>query len=215
MMPLVKGIPAALAAITVANGLMVEPSADPRPEQHGGGCHNRVEPGGQHHRYQQGVKRQRLFGHAVNGAASGKQRHQDRDHPLFTSAKAGGDALDPGVNRAGFGDDPEEAPMIRINSATSIAPAWPETGSYSPAIGAISTEITPADVPQRVRRFRQSALLCRGFHSGPSGTDRPAQPSSAPQRRQSEKENGVSGRKLELAHDVLLKPGTPWRAGGD
>ena len=26
MMPLVKGIPAALAAITVANGLMVEPS---------------------------------------------------------------------------------------------------------------------------------------------------------------------------------------------
>ena len=57
--PVGEGIPAALAAITVAKGLMVEPSVrDPRAEQHGGGRDNRIKTGGQHYRHQQGVERQ-------------------------------------------------------------------------------------------------------------------------------------------------------------
>ncbi|CCJ87381.1 hypothetical protein BN133_3758 [Cronobacter dublinensis 582] len=83
--------------------------ADACAKQHGGGGHQRVEARGHHHRHQQGVKRQRLFRHAVDGAACGKQRHQNRDHPLFFTAQPLRDALDPGVDSAGFIHHAEKA----------------------------------------------------------------------------------------------------------
>ncbi len=82
---------------------------DAGTEQHGGGGDDRVEAGGHHHRYQQGVERQGLFRHAVDGAPCGEQRHQDGDHPLLAAAQAVGDALDAGVDGPRLGHDAEEA----------------------------------------------------------------------------------------------------------
>ncbi len=82
---------------------------DTGTEQHGSGGDDRVKTGGHHHRYQQGVERQGLFRHAVDGAPCGEQRHQDGDHPLFAAAQAIGDTLDTGVDGASLGHDAEKA----------------------------------------------------------------------------------------------------------
>ncbi len=76
---------------------------DTGPQQHGGGGDDRVEAGSHHHRHQQGVERQGLFRHAVDGAPCGEQRHQDRDHPLFTAAQAVGYPFDTGIDGTGLG----------------------------------------------------------------------------------------------------------------
>lgn len=106
--------------------------ADPGAEQHGGGGYHRVETCGQHHRNQQGIERQGLFGHAVNGATCGKQRHQDRDHPLFATAQPGGDAFDPGVNGPGFGDDPKESPDDQYKQRNVDRPGLAGLGIVQP-----------------------------------------------------------------------------------
>jgi hypothetical protein len=82
---------------------------DTGSQQHGRGSHDRVEAGGHHHRHQQGVERQGLFRHAVDGAPCGEQRHQNGDHPLFTATQAIGDALDTGIDGTCLGHDAKEA----------------------------------------------------------------------------------------------------------
>lgn len=69
---------------------------------------NRVISRGDHNRDQQHIESERFFGHSIGGAAEGKQRHQERDHPLFPSLELGHSALDSGIYRACRGDDPDE-----------------------------------------------------------------------------------------------------------
>ena len=94
----------------MANGLIVEPSTPmPAPSRITAAPVERVVPGGDHHRHDQGIERERLFGHAVGGAAEGEDDHQDRDHQLFPAGHAGDHAGDAGVDGAGLHRHAEEA----------------------------------------------------------------------------------------------------------
>ncbi|MNS54709.1 hypothetical protein D3C72_875210 [compost metagenome] len=191
--------------------------ADPRAEQYRGGGDHRIEAGCEHHRDEQRVERQRLFGHTVDGPARGEQRHQDRDHPLFAAPQAGGDAFDPGVNRPGFGDDPQKATDDQNKQRHVDRARLARFRIVQPG----NRGHQHRDDPLRMRgdvcvsSGNGHFFAERGVHRHLvlPGRNNPAQGGD---HGDQEKENGVSGRKFELAHDVLHAPAQPVAApGGD
>ena len=69
----------------------------------------RVVAGGDHDGDDERVERERFLRHAVDGSSGGEERHENGNHPFLAPLEARHRSTDAGIDRAGPGDDAEEA----------------------------------------------------------------------------------------------------------
>ncbi len=215
--PSLMFVPAKPEAMPVAKGLTVEPEhADPGAQQdQRAGCQP-VVAGRQHHRDDQGIEGQRLFSHAVGGAADGEDGHQDGEHPFLFALQLAHHPGDPGVDGAGLhrhaqeaADDEHEHGDVDGAEQLAVVPHIHVAGLVLDAVHAVDRSFESA--------FEQ--LLRVGSHRMVGARDRRAilviviragrdDPGGERDQDQQDEQNGESGWEGELLFGPCFSHGS-------